>query len=114
MTIILVSNILLITGVSLLITSVDQSKSILSYKNEETLQLYVQSCLEESLFKVNTNRSYTGTINLTVGDIVCQADVSNDADPNYKNINLTGTRGEYNYLEIVTVDISGEKVVLVH
>lgn len=113
-TIILVSNILLLSGVSLLISSIDQSKAVVSNKSIGMIQLHTRSCLEESLFRINILRTYTGSIGLNLGDYSCQADVVDDpGNPNLKNIQITGTKGEYNYVESIVADISGEKVVIV-
>lgn len=90
--VIAMSSILLLAGITLVLTSIDFARSTKSYENTFRAQLNTNSCLEEALYRLGTNRQYTGSISVSDDGNSCSATVTTNAqNPNYKDVAITST-----------------------
>jgi|SRR6185369_8776896 len=111
-TVIVVTAILLISGVSLALTSGDLAKATKNFTNRFIAKAYSQSCLEESLLKIKSG--YTGTFTMTVDLGSCSSTVAiNGSNSNYRDLTLQGVQGSNNFKETRTYDISQTPYLLI-
>ncbi len=105
-TVVLLSGILLVTAVAIVISNLDISMAIKNVESFNIAKLNTFSCIEESIYKLKFEPTFTG--NIVVNDLndSCTAVVSNDANPNYKTITSTSNTDGTNYTTTITVDIS--------
>lgn len=113
-TLMMMSIMLLVSGTTLVLSSIDLTKSSRSL-NMGTLARYeAYSCLEESLLRLSVNTAYTGTVNITNTNGTCQAVITNHpTDANLKVVQLTGSVQNYNFAQTRNVDISVTPIKLV-
>jgi hypothetical protein len=105
-TVLFVSTILMLAGLTLVITGVDFALTSKANYNGSLAQIRSRSCLEESLYKIKNNLAYTGNFSIAYPDGNCSATVTNDALLNIKNVALTGTVGSYNFSQSRKVNTS--------
>ncbi len=110
---IIMSTILLLSGTSLVLNSIDLNKSLKGLINTNQVSIEAESCIEDSLEKLSENSSFTGTINLSASDIDCTAEISSDVNPSYKIISVSSNNGEYFYQKSVEVDITHNPISIV-
>lgn len=99
-TVLVFSGLLVLTGITVIIQAIDFGESTSSY----TRQIYAQntsfSCLEESLYRLSGNISYTGTFQINkVNGGSCSATVSGSGsgkivsiESNYRDANFNTTK----------------------
>jgi len=104
-TVIVISAILLFSGISILITNIDLTRVANDYNNRLVVTLGIESCFEESLYKLKYDRTYTGTINLSNGFGDCSSLIEDDG-VDIKKFTLTSNLDEYYYEVTRRVDIS--------
>lgn len=95
-TVLVFSGMLVLTGITIIIQAIDFGGSTSSY----THQIYAQntsfSCLEESLFKISSNTSYTGSFQISlINGGTCNATISGTA-PN-KSVSIESSYRTANY-----------------
>lgn len=106
-TLIVISSILLLTGMTIVVTSIDLSKSTknasITMQNESQLI----SCREEALIRLKTDPAYLGTDTITYANGSCDYTMAVHAtNPDYRDLTITSTLDEYTLEEIMTVDVS--------
>lgn len=91
-TVLVVSSILLISGLTIVLSSVDYSKSVKNISKVVDSGPIIDSCFEESMYKIKLNKNITGPFTITVDSLSCNANIQNDAgDPNIKVITISTT-----------------------
>ena len=109
LTVIVVTAILLASGMSLVLVSSDLIIASKDYSNVQRISLVQRTCLEESLSRVKKNDSFTGTVAYNGGQDTCSSLVENDpVNPSIKVLTITGTTDGYSLVDVVHVDISVE------
>lgn len=109
--VIAISALLLVAGVTLVIISVDLARSTQAYEKGFKATLISSACLEESLFKLSVNNTYTGTISIANGDS-CTAAIANTADPDIKTVGITSTVDDHILRDSYEIDVSGSTPVI--
>lgn len=104
-TVLVFSGMLVLTGITIIIQAIDFGSSTSSY----THQIYAQntsfSCLEESLFKISSNPSYTGSFQISsTNGGTCDATVTGTA-PN-KSVSIESSYRSSNYNTTKSIDTS--------
>lgn len=96
-TVILTSAIMLSAGITLLITSVDLSRSREGHGAQIAASVQLNSCNEEALRRISQDSSFTGTIVINeLSEELCRVEVSNDpGESTIKVLQLTGTYRGY-------------------
>jgi len=88
-TVLIILPLLLLTGVDSLyrnMTTLIVSK--MTY-DLNILESNSETCLEETVYKIKRNRTYTGTFDLSMNDWICTIDVADKVDyPGVKIINI--------------------------
>ncbi len=106
-TVLIISAILLIGGVTVILSGIDLTISTKNFETNRILQGVERTCLEESLNRVKSSSSFTGNITFTEAPTTCTASVSNDPlHVNFKVIAVTSSKGSYTINHTYTVDIS--------
>jgi type II secretory pathway pseudopilin PulG len=105
-TLLVVTAILLFSGLTLLITSSDLTQSVARSSRALLAEVYAKSCLEEAMYKISRDSNYTGTVTNSFSDGNCQAAVTNGGSSSTKNIALTANSGTYNYSRSYVADSS--------
>ena len=113
-TLIIVSTVLLLSGITLILNSLDLNKALKGYGSSQILYIQSRSCLEDAMSKLLFNSSYTGTASITSQGITCQTTVAlNGSNSNHRNIELTANDGEFYYSDNIVVDISLNPITIV-
>lgn len=113
-TLIIVSTILLLSGVTLVLNSIDLNKSLKGFQSTQTLYIKSRSCFEDAMSRIQFNPGYTGTISITSDEITCQAVVSiNSENGNHRDINLSSDDGEFFYSEFTVIDATTNPISIV-
>lgn len=107
-TVIVISGILLVTGIALVLASADLAMSAKGYAAKVNLQSTMRTCLEESIYKLKFDDTFTGQISHSGSSGSCTADVSDDINPGIKNIDVTTLYGDYTNGKLFQVDVSQE------
>lgn len=89
-TILIVSVVGLAIGTSLLLLGVDAARTNLARAQSGAAIDLADACADEALQQIQFSASYTGTVNLTLGDGSCSA-VTTDTGGSTRQINATGT-----------------------
>lgn len=104
-TVLMVSAILLASGLTLILTSIDLSFASKNFNSYQLSKIRSKTCLEESLYKISKNPSYTGTVSYTYSDGSCTAIITNDlVISTTKIVSINTTLNVYNYSETKRVD----------
>lgn len=112
-TVILVSSILVLGGLTLIASSVDYSASVKGFSKAPLADTLSDSCFEDSMYRLKLNKTFTGTTNLTLGTNQCSTNIQNDAGNNsIKIITITSTLDNYTFNKVKRVDVSGSKYVV--
>ncbi|MFQ5492695.1 MAG: hypothetical protein ACE5DX_00855 [Candidatus Dojkabacteria bacterium] len=115
-TLIIVTAILILGGVTLLLTSIDVGESASSSSSAILAELRAVSCFEEGLYRLRLDPSFIGTKPISYPESgVCTVDVSiNIGNPDYRDLNITSTVEEFSYEEMRTVDITQDPIVVIN
>lgn len=113
-TLIILSTVLLLTGITLVLNSIDLNRSLKGFISSQFLFIQSRSCLEDAMSKLQFNSGFNGTVTFNSNGITCQAVVSNNAgNSNYRDINLSANNGEFYYSELKIVNISTNPITAV-
>jgi len=112
-TLILITAILLFSGITLLLTSIDLSTSTEGFANNAIARIYMTTCLEEAMQRLNKDITYQGTINMTFVDGSCQSITSATEDPTKKSIAIVSVSGEFTSNDSFTANISADPIEVV-
>ena len=108
-TVIVISGILLASGIALTLLSADLALSTENYSARIRLEGSVRTCLEESLHHIKINKSFTGLVEYSENGDSCTADVSDDpGDPNMKVIVIEAAFEEFEANRTHRVDVTTE------
>lgn len=105
-TVLIITVVLLYSGIALLYAVIDLRRANQVNFEHTLAQLRFQNCLEESLYKLTKNLSYTGNFTITFSDGECSSTVATTANVNIKSINILSTYKQVGYNKITSVDIS--------
>lgn len=104
-TLLVLTTTLTLVGISIVYLSIDSASISRSYYNLNIAKSYSQSCLDEALFKIALNPSFTGSGELNNQSNNCSYIVENDPVVNTtKNINIISNFETSNYSKIFRVD----------
>lgn len=113
-TLIILSTVLLLTGITLVLNSIDLNRSLKGFISNQFLYIQSRTCLEDAMSKIRFNPNYDGTSTFTLNGITCQVTVANNAgNINYRDINLTVNNGEFYYSELKIVNISTNPISVI-
>jgi len=111
-TVIIISFLLLIGGVTLILSNIDLAVSTSDFTNKIQAEIQSQTCLEEAMRKVKSLVAFTGSVNATFSQGNCTAQVF-DFSPGIKQIDISSTIGSYTYNLTRRIDVSTEEFVIV-
>ncbi|WKZ30836.1 MAG: hypothetical protein QY318_03230 [Candidatus Dojkabacteria bacterium] len=94
-TMLVVMAVLTASGIALVLTSINLRNSTRAYYNAKVAAAYVTNCLEESVDRLKIDKSYTGTMEITLDGGDCTVVVSNAAQQDIKVIDVTSTADQY-------------------
>jgi hypothetical protein len=113
--VIAISSILLVAGITLTLTTADFAKSTRNYENRFQNEINADSCLEEAIYKLNLAPTYVGNVSITTDSGSCVAAlVAVSGDPNMKDVNITSTFDNNVYEETHRIDISDSPPSIVY
>ncbi len=104
-TVIVISSLLLFSGITLILTSIDLAFATKDYNGLTLAKIRASSCFEESLLNIKNTPTFTGTGTITATDGSCTYTVSNES-VTIKSILITSTFGEFAYSETKRLDTS--------
>ena len=112
-TVILISTILLISGINVVMLSIDIRKSSKNYYLYTEARLNAQTCLEEGIATLKFNPTYTGSFNVTLPSGSCDGVVTNiGGDPDLKDLTVSSDFEDSLYEMSYEVDVSDYPVVV--
>ncbi len=97
---------LVLTGITLMSSNINLLVSSKSIVNNSLLRVKTTTCLEEALFRLNRNPALTGEMTVNLADDQCIVNITNDVDPNIRNITINIESSGYFYQLDKYVDIS--------
>jgi hypothetical protein len=106
-TVLVVGAILLASGVSLILTTIDLGSASKNYFNANLANIRSTTCLEEGFYKLRKDTTFTGNINFSYSDGNCSVSIQNDAQNSQtKILSISSTLSSYNSTRTVRVDTS--------
>lgn len=106
-TVLVVSAVLLASGITLLLTTIDFAENTKGFDNGMVATIEIRTCLEESLNKLKPNHAYNGSFSVTFTNGSCEAIVTTDlVNSNLKLIAITSSYNQYYASKNYQVDIS--------
>ena len=113
-TVIITTTILLLSGVTVLFSSIDLSHSTESANAKMLNELRAKSCVEEGLIRLKNNILFTGVAAITFNDGSCSNTVSIDPQNNNNRIfTIISIISDYQYTVAKHIDISREPFVII-
>lgn len=112
-TVIVLTGILLLGGITLTLNSIDLSSGTKDYFARNLAETRLRSCIEESLLKLKSNQAFAGNVVVTYSDGNCTSVISNES-ATVKILTITSTVDEYTLSEIKRVDISTDPDTLLN
>ena len=112
-TVLIVSSMLLSTGVAIVLSSIDLTLSASNINGKLAAEGLIRTCLEESMMKLKYDPAYTGNVNYNNGQGSCTAVISDNANPDYKDVSVTTDAQGYVMNSNYTADISQNPFELV-
>ncbi|HEQ65430.1 MAG TPA: hypothetical protein ENN64_01210 [bacterium] len=109
--VIIMSALLIGSGIVLILSSTDLSRSVLdknlsSYKNSAKI-----SCQEESLRILSRDKNFIGSYQFDFAEGYCKATtVENSSNPDYRDITLEVQYENYYTTETITVNITADPI----
>jgi hypothetical protein len=111
--VLLISAILLSSGITLVLTNIDLARASKDFFALQKNKLNAETCLEESLFDIKQNFSYTGTFNYSNPVGSCTAVVSDGTPSTIKIVEMTSIVGDYYYRTTVRIDTTQNPIAVV-
>jgi|GEM_PF-5160340 len=111
-TLIVVSAILMLTGITILLVNIDLSRATTSSNATIMNRMRLTACLEESLIRLKDNDIFIGTITMNFNSYTCESIVTDNGSPGVKNISITSSSHEFNYQKDFQVDITTDPMTL--
>lgn len=113
-TVIVVSGILMASGIAVVLLSTDLALSSKNYAAKVRMETALRTCLEESLFRVKADLDFVGNVSYTNGNQECSALVENDpVTPNMKIITVNASFESYGTSDVFRADVSSEPFQLI-
>lgn len=110
-TVILVGALLIVSGMAVLSNAMDISLSTKSYLNRSMVDLRVLTCIDEGMYRLAQNVTYTGSFTVTYPDGSCEVTVST-VNATTKTITSTGIYGSYRATRTKQVNTAVTPMVL--
>jgi hypothetical protein len=112
---IFLSTVLMVTGTTVLFTSIDLTRSTSEFFKGNLSQASAQSCIEEALKKIQDNKSFTGNLNITTSSSTCTGTITNQgADNSIKIISISNTQDSRTYSITKRVNTTVDPIVLIY
>lgn len=110
-TVILVGALLIVSGMAVLSNAMDISLSTKSYLNRSMVDLRVITCIDEGMYRLAQNVTYTGSFTVTYPNGSCQVTVA-IVNATTKSITSTGIYGSYQATRTKQVNTSVSPMTL--
>jgi hypothetical protein len=112
--VILAGAIMITSGIAVLYSAMDVTIATKSYVSRSFIESKVTSCIEEALYRINTNISYVGNYTVTFEDGTCTGTVAVDAlVPTKRTINVVATYSDgYTLTRTMIVDTTTSPMTL--
>ena len=108
-TVIVISGILLASGIAVILLSADLAIASQDYSAKVRMESALRTCLEESLFRVKGDIDFVGDVSYTNGFQQCSSVVSDDPiTPDVKIISVDASYDGYGTTDEFSVDVSSE------
>lgn len=104
-TVVLLSAILIVSGLTVVFSSIDLQKSNLGLKNRIEIKVSAKSCFEESMNIIKDDLGYTGTYVYNDGDDACNS-VITSLGGGISSIDISVDDGTYVYEDSYEIDVS--------
>lgn len=114
--VVVIGFMLLVTGTSVIILSMDLSIATKHFENGSKARLNTRTCFEEAMRALSDDDSFTGDLEYTYDGVSCTATVTDDTDPNVKVVTVTSTAtSDVDYTETSEkrVDISQDPIAVI-
>lgn len=106
-TVLVLMAILVISGTTMLMGSLDMARIANDYRDTKTLELYASSCLEEGLRKLSIDTGYTGSFEFDQNDLACDIAIATETgNPSVKIISISATVKNFYYFTSARVNIT--------
>jgi hypothetical protein len=105
-TVIIISGLLIASGITIVLTSIDLRKSTKSNVGIVRADINSRTCLEESVQRLKYDTSYTGSLMVTLSEGSCEANITDDINPDNKVISYKGSSNESSVSYTVRLDIT--------
>ncbi len=103
--VIIITSVLILTGITVINYSIDSAKIGQSNNNGEIAALYASTCIEEVMYKLKNNPLYTTAgVTLTLTNGSCTFVVTNSSPITLKLVTSTGVYSDAKYIESKKVD----------
>jgi hypothetical protein len=113
-TVIVISGILLASGIAVVMLSADLAMSSKNYTAKVRMETALRTCLEESLFRVKSDLDFEGNVSYTNGYQECNALVEDDpVTPDVKIISVEASVEDYVTSDVFRADVSSEPFQLI-
>lgn len=114
LTLIILSTVLLLAGITLVLNSIDLNKSLKGFQTSQSLYIKSRSCFEDAMSKIQFNSGYTGTSSITSSGVTCQATVTiNSGNSTYRDIAISANNGEFYYTDTTTINTTTNPISIV-
>ncbi|MCC7303864.1 hypothetical protein IT418_00380 [bacterium] len=110
-TVILVGALLIVSGMAVLSNAMDISLSTKSYLNRSMTDLRALTCIDEGMYRLAQNVTYTGNFTVTFPDGSCQVTVAT-VNATTKSITTTATYGQFSVTRVKQVNIAVTPMLL--
>jgi hypothetical protein len=101
-TVILISGLLLIGGLTVIVVSIDVSRISRIVSDAEIARIQSTTCFEEGLLQMKQNELFLGEVNLDN----CSYTIANTVNPDIRMMEIASEAGPYSYSRMYRVDIS--------
>lgn len=105
-TVIILTGILILTGTTLVLSSIDLRKSSKNNQYRISAQIGINNCLEESIQRLKYNPDFTGLLTVPISSGECSATVTDSLQPGFKEVELTATSGDVYITDEYIVNIT--------
>jgi hypothetical protein len=103
--VVVISAILLAGGINILLGNIDLTRSTINYNSNIVNEIRTGSCLEESIYYLKKDTTFSGMVTLSFTEGQCSAQV----DPignDLKSVTIVSDYYEYRYEDIYQIDTS--------
>jgi len=113
-TVLVIGSMLLLSSIVLIVSSLDLLESTTAYSNFKIARINSNTCLEEALFKIKANHTYTGSNQISVNNGLCNYTVTNqNGDTTKKIISISGSLNKTNYTSTKFADTTQLPISLI-